>query len=103
MRDNCCLLQLCPVCRGFKIRTLSSPLSRLKPCRGYCHNVIMGCFSKLLEISGDWDDVVVAFQNLEVITVLYPSISNFSTPTVMDAINNIVTSMVICFVCMTSK
>lgn len=54
-------LQVCPGCRG-----VSRLGAEVKPCRGLCLNVMRGCLYKIAEISSSWDDLVVAFENLQV-------------------------------------
>lgn len=54
-------LQVCPGCRGLSVRTPA-----VKPCRGLCLNVMRGCLAKMSEISSSWDDLLVAFENLQV-------------------------------------
>nr|KAG5699583.1 hypothetical protein BaRGS_000699 [Batillaria attramentaria] len=54
-------LQVCPGCRG-----ISQKGAEVKPCRGLCLNVMRGCLYKIAEISFSWDDLVVAFENLQV-------------------------------------
>ncbi|GFS03009.1 glypican-5-like [Elysia marginata] len=50
-------LQFCSMCSGNE---------NVKPCRGLCLNVMRGCLSKVAEVSSAWDDLVIAFQNLEI-------------------------------------
>ncbi|KAK6962397.1 glypican-5, partial [Biomphalaria glabrata] len=50
-------LQYCSMC---------SARQETRPCRGFCINVMRGCLSKISEISSSWDDLVIAFQNLQV-------------------------------------
>lgn len=54
-------LQVCAGCRG-----VSTKGAEVKPCRGLCLNVMRGCLYKIAEISSSWDDLVVAFENLQV-------------------------------------
>lgn len=49
-------LQFCSMCSGDQ---------GVRPCRGLCLNVMRGCLSKVSEVSSVWDDLVVAFQNLQ--------------------------------------
>ncbi|XP_076453815.1 glypican-5-like [Babylonia areolata] len=71
-------LQVCPGCRGVAVGVAATNATQppgvaaasssvpVKPCRGLCLNVMRGCLAKTSEISSSWDDLVVAFQNLQV-------------------------------------
>ncbi|KAL8598828.1 hypothetical protein ACOMHN_015407 [Nucella lapillus] len=54
-------LQVCPGCRGVSVQTPA-----VKSCRGLCLNVMRGCLAKMSEVSSSWDDLLVAFENLQV-------------------------------------
>ncbi|XP_076435287.1 glypican-6-like [Babylonia areolata] len=54
-------LQVCPGCRG-----VSSKDHQVKPCGGLCLNVMRGCLARMSELSSSWDDLVVAFENVQV-------------------------------------
>ncbi|XP_025079835.1 glypican-5-like [Pomacea canaliculata] len=53
-------LQVCAGCRGQSLKG-----AEVRPCRGMCLNVMRGCLAKVSEISSSWDDLVVAFENLQ--------------------------------------
>lgn len=38
-------LSFCPLCRG---------LPALKPCHGFCLNVMKGCLASITEMDGEW-------------------------------------------------
>jgi len=49
-------MQFCSLCGGH---------SEVKPCRGMCLNVVRGCLASVADVSNNWDDLVVAFENLQ--------------------------------------
>ena len=76
-------MEFCPWCAG-EVGVL--------PCRGLCMNVLRGCLTATVtDLSSHWDDLVIAFENLEVDQPkgkeLQDIIAHFST-NVSDAIFN---------------
>lgn len=48
-------MQYCKHCRGFV---------DVKPCKGFCLDVMRGCLSKLSEIGPEWNDIITAVEGL---------------------------------------
>lgn len=52
---NLVKLTYCPYCQGY---------IQLKPCSGYCLNVIRGCVSQLSQLDKPWNDYVTSLKHL---------------------------------------
>ncbi|GFO16484.1 gpc3/5 [Plakobranchus ocellatus] len=48
-------LRFCSMCPGEQ---------QTRACRGLCLNVMRGCLSKVAEVSSAWDELIIAFENL---------------------------------------
>lgn len=48
-------LQYCKHCHGFV---------DVKPCKGFCLNVMQGCLSKISEIGPEWNDIITSVEGL---------------------------------------
>lgn len=48
-------LQYCKHCRGFV---------DVKPCKGFCLDVMRGCLSKIAEIGPEWNDIITSVEGL---------------------------------------